>query len=100
MNKITVLTKEIKIKYRELDAFNDVMLLDEYFDAVDGGWFNDDDDGVGFLSTNYEESNLKVYPSDSKNRTINKVNCEFEFDSKHIPKEIMDKFTHISWYSR
>lgn len=99
MSKITVLNKEIKIIYEEITEFSDVMLLDEYFDAVDGGWFIDDD-GFGYLSTNCEESNLRVYPSNSKNRTIGKVSYEFEFDSKHIPKEIMDKFTHISWYNR
>lgn len=101
MSKITVLNKQIEIKYQELTANSDVMLLDEYFGAVDGGLFINYD-GFGYLATNYEESNLRVFPSESKNRTIGKVGYEFyyEFDSKHIPKEIMDKFTHISWYNR
>lgn len=101
MNKITVLTKKLEIEYEDLNEYSDHMTLSDYFDSVECGAFIDDD-GYGYLSTQDKESSIRIYPSESKSRTIGKVWCEFfyEFDSKYIPKEIMDKFTHISWYNR
>ena len=91
----------IEIKYEPIDKSDidlDIMTIEAWIEYVNDGSFIDDD-GHGCLATEYEKTNLRVYPSYVFDNKIIYVRQGFSEKISICEKDI-EHLTHVIWYNK
>lgn len=93
--------KELNEEMEDIDEYDDLMTMEHWIDCVKIGGFIDYD-GWGYLATDKQKSNIRIFPSsydENQNRIIY-VSLEFD-EPRFLSKDIdLSRFTHVAWCNR
>lgn len=95
------LLNELNEKMEDIEDQDEVMTIDNWKSCVKIGGFIDYD-GWGYLATEKQKSNIRIFPSslDYETDTITYISVEFD-EPRFISSKIdLSKFTHVVWINR